>query len=336
MASRFPLVAADLSCTICCEIFKDPVVLKCSHSFCGPCLKRLWARQSQVHDCPLCRRPVRGEPVPSLTIRNLCEAFVQDEDDHDDDNDEDNDDDLDLKPREMCPIHRKELKLFCRFDQEPICEVCKTSKRHKRHECCPVNEAMADFKLKLELERRTLHEKVTALNAAKSTHENTEAHIQVQACFVEKCMRDEFSRLRCFLMAEEAARVVDLRKEVKQKIRAAQAKTEDINVQLKAISDIVRVVEEKLASTSVSVLKNGKGPTAGADILLYSHAAISGFLVDETKYLGSLSFQVWEKMRGIVKMDGCLLLGKYDDDDSLENSDDEDSDDEVISAELDV
>ncbi|XP_077449930.1 E3 ubiquitin-protein ligase TRIM35-like isoform X2 [Stigmatopora argus] len=330
MASRFPLAAADLSCTICCEIFKDPVVLKCSHSFCGPCLKRLWSRQSQAHDCPLCRRPVRGEPVPSLTIRNLCEALVQDEDD---DQDEDNDDDLDLKPREMCLIHRKELKLFCRFDQEPICVVCQTSKRHKRHECCPVQEAMADFKLKLELERRSLRDKVTGLDSVKSTHEDTEAHIQVQACFVEKCMRDEFSRLRRFLLAEEEARVVVLRKEVEQKIRAARVKTEDINVRLKALIDAIRVVDEKLASTSVSVLKNGKGATAGADMQMESRAAISGFLVDETKYLGSLSFHVWEKMRDIIKKDDRLLLGEYDDD-NLEDSDInnlEDSDDEVLS-----
>ncbi|XP_057712132.1 E3 ubiquitin-protein ligase TRIM35-like isoform X2 [Corythoichthys intestinalis] len=327
MAFRIPLPAADLSCTICCEIFKEPVVLKCSHSFCGPCLKRHWARQNQTRDCPLCRRPARGEPVPSLTIRNLCEALVQDEDDGSDDDDGD----FDYRPREMCLIHRKELTLFCRVDQEPICVVCKTSKRHKRHECCPVKEAMADLKVKLEMERRSLCEKVAALDAAKSTHADTEEHIQVQARFVEKRMREEFSRLRRFLMAEEEARVAVLRKEVEQKTRAARAKVDDVNGRLKALGDAVRAVEEKMASTSVSVLKKGKGATPGADIQLDGRAAISGCLVDEAKYLGSLSFHVWEKMRDIVKKDGRQLQGKaeYDDYDEVDYL--EDDDDEVLS-----
>uniref|UniRef100_A0A8C6TV85 RING-type domain-containing protein n=1 Tax=Neogobius melanostomus TaxID=47308 RepID=A0A8C6TV85_9GOBI len=32
----------ELSCPVCCEIFKDPVVLKCSHSFCSSCLLEFW------------------------------------------------------------------------------------------------------------------------------------------------------------------------------------------------------------------------------------------------------------------------------------------------------
>uniref|UniRef100_A0A671QLE1 RING-type domain-containing protein n=1 Tax=Sinocyclocheilus anshuiensis TaxID=1608454 RepID=A0A671QLE1_9TELE len=32
----------ELSCPVCCEIFKDPVLLSCSHSFCQECLQQFW------------------------------------------------------------------------------------------------------------------------------------------------------------------------------------------------------------------------------------------------------------------------------------------------------
>uniref|UniRef100_A0A4W5MGH1 Tripartite motif containing 35-14 n=1 Tax=Hucho hucho TaxID=62062 RepID=A0A4W5MGH1_9TELE len=52
----------DLCCPVCCDIFRDPVVLKCSHSFCAA--------------CPLCRREFVDEPVASLALKNLCDSYI--------------------------------------------------------------------------------------------------------------------------------------------------------------------------------------------------------------------------------------------------------------------
>ncbi|CAF1062658.1 unnamed protein product [Rotaria sordida] len=52
-----------LQCPICLEIFHDPKVLDCQHTFCANCLKVHLAspsssilRTSNVIDCPICRR----------------------------------------------------------------------------------------------------------------------------------------------------------------------------------------------------------------------------------------------------------------------------------------
>uniref|UniRef100_A0A4W6FVC4 RING-type domain-containing protein n=1 Tax=Lates calcarifer TaxID=8187 RepID=A0A4W6FVC4_LATCA len=37
----------DLSCPVCHDIFKDPVLLSCSHSFCRDCLQSWW-REKQT------------------------------------------------------------------------------------------------------------------------------------------------------------------------------------------------------------------------------------------------------------------------------------------------
>lgn len=142
MAGRFALPEFDLSCSICCEIFRDPVVLKCSHSFCAPCLQRYWTQGPQRRDCPLCRSQSVDDPVPSLTLRNLCEAFIQEGE-----GPEETGGELHCEPGEMCPLHGERLKLYCVPDEEPICVVCHTSRKHKQHDCCPVGEAVVLVKV---------------------------------------------------------------------------------------------------------------------------------------------------------------------------------------------
>uniref|UniRef100_A0A667ZM19 Uncharacterized protein n=1 Tax=Myripristis murdjan TaxID=586833 RepID=A0A667ZM19_9TELE len=56
----------NLSCPVCYDIFKDPVVLSCSHSFCKACLQRWWT-EKQEHECPVSgriRRPPLEDPQP--------------------------------------------------------------------------------------------------------------------------------------------------------------------------------------------------------------------------------------------------------------------------------
>lgn len=141
MAGRLSLSEVDLSCPICCEIFKDPVVLKCSHSFCAPCLQQYW-RHGRSRDCPLCRSQSLDDPVPSLTLKNLCESYLEESEGLGETASE-----LYCDPGELCAIHGEKLKLFCMLDNEPICVVCHTSRKHKQHDCCPVSEAVVDVKV---------------------------------------------------------------------------------------------------------------------------------------------------------------------------------------------
>uniref|UniRef100_A0A673MXM8 RING-type E3 ubiquitin transferase n=1 Tax=Sinocyclocheilus rhinocerous TaxID=307959 RepID=A0A673MXM8_9TELE len=45
-------VKEELSCPVCHDIFKAPVILSCSHSFCKECLQQSW-RTKKTHKCPV-------------------------------------------------------------------------------------------------------------------------------------------------------------------------------------------------------------------------------------------------------------------------------------------
>lgn len=150
MAGR--LSEADLSCAICCEVFRDPVVLKCSHSFCSPCLQQYWT-VGLSRDCPLCRARSVDDPVPSLTLKNLCESYLEEQDEMEEAEAEE----ACGEPAELCPLHGERFKLFCTKDEEPVCVVCLTSRKHKQHDCCPVGEAVVDVRVRRSPPDRDLH-----------------------------------------------------------------------------------------------------------------------------------------------------------------------------------
>uniref|UniRef100_A0A8C7UEP4 Zinc-binding protein A33-like n=1 Tax=Oncorhynchus mykiss TaxID=8022 RepID=A0A8C7UEP4_ONCMY len=107
MASSSSLPEEDFSCTVCLDIFKDPVILSCSHSFCQACLKECWKDKESL-SCPLCRRrSSKDHPPINLSLKNLCEALR-----------ERRQTDPTTGSKVLCSQHSEKLSLFCLEDKE--------------------------------------------------------------------------------------------------------------------------------------------------------------------------------------------------------------------------
>ncbi|KAL2077804.1 hypothetical protein ACEWY4_027308 [Coilia grayii] len=46
----------DLTCAICCDLFRDPVMLGCMHHFCKRCISTYWRNIQGPVTCPQCRQ----------------------------------------------------------------------------------------------------------------------------------------------------------------------------------------------------------------------------------------------------------------------------------------
>ncbi|XP_018409119.1 PREDICTED: E3 ubiquitin/ISG15 ligase TRIM25-like [Nanorana parkeri] len=72
-------VTEELNCTICLEIFTDPVTLRCGHNFCRVCINKSLdtQRASGVYSCPECRMEFTKRPAlqRNRTLRNIAEHF---------------------------------------------------------------------------------------------------------------------------------------------------------------------------------------------------------------------------------------------------------------------
>ncbi|XP_028435629.1 E3 ubiquitin-protein ligase TRIM39-like [Perca flavescens] len=200
MASRSE---EDLCCPVCQDVFRDPVVLVCSHSFCKDCLESCW-REKPVKKCPVCRKRSSSNPHVSLVLKNLCEAFIQERDQR--------------SSEALCSLHSEKLKLFCLDHQQPVCVVCRDSETHINHRFRPIDEAARQHKKDLQETLEPLKEKLKGFEQVKVNCDQTAEHIKVQARHTETQIRNQFKKFHQFLEEEEVDRLADLWEEEEQKL----------------------------------------------------------------------------------------------------------------------
>ncbi|KAK7170742.1 hypothetical protein R3I94_000827 [Phoxinus phoxinus] len=68
------LLSEELQCSICLDIFNDPVTTSCGHNFCKTCLEKCWDN-SQVCTCPYCKETFNK--CPDLKCNTALREIVR-------------------------------------------------------------------------------------------------------------------------------------------------------------------------------------------------------------------------------------------------------------------
>lgn len=133
----------ELRCSVCRDIFRNPSVLPCSHSFCQECLQG--ATKFSGKQCPLCRKDFReGQAIPNRDLNNVCQAYVR------------NPPPGIQKPEweAGCQLHMKPLELFCQKDEQPVCVKCVPL--HNTHTLLSLTEAVPICKVSMSQRKEGL------------------------------------------------------------------------------------------------------------------------------------------------------------------------------------
>ena len=121
---------------MCCDIFKDPILLACSHSMCKGCVRKYWNQRGAL-ECPICRTVSdNSEPPTNIVLRNMCEALLKEKIRR-----------FSVEMEGLCSLHREAFTVFCSLEQRPICAKCKDSSLHSKHSFCSIQDASQDLKV---------------------------------------------------------------------------------------------------------------------------------------------------------------------------------------------
>ncbi|ROL01441.1 Tripartite motif-containing protein 47 [Anabarilius grahami] len=133
-SSSGPALNEELLCSICLEVFTDPVTTPCGHNFCRTCLSKCWTN-TQTCFCPFCNE--RFSKRPDLKITTTLREVVQ---------------------------HFKKLNLG---ESEVFCDFCGERKQKAVKSCltCPSSYCVSHLELHLRVPRLKKH---TLINAVEN------------------------------------------------------------------------------------------------------------------------------------------------------------------------
>ncbi|XP_026111822.1 E3 ubiquitin/ISG15 ligase TRIM25-like [Carassius auratus] len=76
MSSSMSSLSEEIQCSICLDVFTDPVTTPCGHNFCKICLNKCWDN-SQTCSCPYCKEAFKQRPDLKIntTLRELVDHY---------------------------------------------------------------------------------------------------------------------------------------------------------------------------------------------------------------------------------------------------------------------
>ncbi|MEQ2251388.1 hypothetical protein ILYODFUR_010436 [Ilyodon furcidens] len=78
MATPGNLSEEQVHCSICLDVFTNPVSIPCGHNFCQSCILGYW-KTSPLYQCPMCKKSFHKRPDISVNtvLREIAEQFKQ-------------------------------------------------------------------------------------------------------------------------------------------------------------------------------------------------------------------------------------------------------------------
>uniref|UniRef100_A0A8K9X2W4 RING-type domain-containing protein n=1 Tax=Oncorhynchus mykiss TaxID=8022 RepID=A0A8K9X2W4_ONCMY len=65
----------ELTCPVCLELFREPVILECGHHFCRVCITQCWEAKYDEHPtCPKCRKTCAPKLRPNSLLCNVVDS----------------------------------------------------------------------------------------------------------------------------------------------------------------------------------------------------------------------------------------------------------------------
>ncbi|XP_059196159.1 tripartite motif containing 35-28 [Centropristis striata] len=284
----------DLTCPVCQGIFRDPVLLPCTHSFCKECLQKSFEFNKK---CPVCRKVFdESQYIPVRALNSACETFLK----------ESSSRSGRKRPSEgACPLHLKPLELYCEKDEEPVCVDCVTL--HNTHRLWPLKEGAPMCKKELGFKVQIFEKKIESYKKTTRKMSNAKEYIKYQAELAEKQIKAEFERLRIALVTEEALRLKALACDEEEKMAKMEELIQSANKDIEEMKKLSDELKKEMGNEDLPLLQNFQKLKRQAQWVRMEPRLPHDGLLNMGKHVGALSFKIWKNMQTHVKYNQVVL-----------------------------
>ncbi|XP_029442384.1 E3 ubiquitin-protein ligase TRIM39-like [Rhinatrema bivittatum] len=238
----------EASCSICLDYFTDPVITDCGHNYCRVCILQIWEGKDSNFPCPQCRKLIQQRSLrPNRQLANMTEIAKQ----------------LSQcsvreKGENLCPEHEERLKLFCQEEQAPICLVCRESREHRSHTVTPIEEAVQEYKKKIQLQLEPLRKELEGLQQLRSGEEKKAEELRSETEVTRQKIESRFEDVQQLLNEEKRILLSRLEEEEEKILLTILENVTRLEEQSSSIKLLISEMEEKSQQPAAELLKDVK------------------------------------------------------------------------------
>ncbi|XP_060702313.1 E3 ubiquitin/ISG15 ligase TRIM25-like [Hemiscyllium ocellatum] len=196
----------ELICSICLQMYTDPVILNCKHSFCKVCIEKTWKEAMfDTYPCPECRAEYKkwphlqrnfklasiiekynvqntsthsllcnycpSHPRPAVKTCLKCEASMCLEHLRHHTESTVFKSHLLVDPTAdvsqwKCTEHQELLKIYCKEDKVCVCTLCTVFGKHKGHNCGSISEGEKELRAYFNDQTETIRSNIQSVQAS--------------------------------------------------------------------------------------------------------------------------------------------------------------------------
>ncbi|KAM5135337.1 E3 ubiquitin-protein ligase TRIM58-like [Mantella aurantiaca] len=237
----------ELSCSICLNIYTDPVTLRCGHNFCLVCIDRVLDFQevSGLYTCPECRKEFQERPVPSKArkLRNIAEKFLISQPEQKESPEHVLSDPTNSSGNRKCSIHNKIMEYYCNKERVSICVYCIAFGEHKGHVVETLYEASEKKKEKLRKDLEIIASKKAWADKQAQSLQKRRENIQEKTAAVAKRITALFRDVKREIEEIEKRVLSEISKQEEQisnVIKQLQIQKDELSRKMSHIEDLCK------------------------------------------------------------------------------------------------
>ncbi|XP_068102622.1 E3 ubiquitin-protein ligase TRIM39-like [Hyperolius riggenbachi] len=309
----------ELSCSICLNLYTEPVSLRCGHNFCRDCIRialDTLEKSGKPYSCPECRkkyldRPLVEKnrklsnivenfkslqldktenlctycvdsPVAAVKICVQCEVSMCDKHlmAHNKRVDHKLLDSTSPFVNKKCSVHKKLLEYYCCEDATCLCVSCCLVGSHKGHQVELLEEASEKKKDKLRHILKELMPKKETVDERIQTLQDHKRQALEKVDDAKKSVTEVFEGIRRQLKVQEDAVMHEISRQVDQISQSVSGQLQQLEAQKEDLTSKIYHIEKLCKLTDpISLLQSPEPDPAHKDVEEISVLGADGFLI---------------------------------------------------------